>query len=255
VLVIAIIALLATGREALAARGTDNVLLPFGTYVALAYLLPLGVEQLAGHLAVILLAAAAVLVLSRLAWNVTASAALSVVGAAYASWLFGDVGGLVPVALSFAWFCALWARHDPTREVYHLPDVVQVFAVPLAVLAAARGAGSSGVPLPFLAALGCGFSLMLHVRWALTERPPTVGAKLRSGARAAGASVALLVAPGLALGGGLAAGPLLSIGLVELFTTGLYVFIHEVRGPSPHFFGRLALLSALAAVLAGACSR
>jgi phytol kinase len=248
VLAAAIVALLVTGFEALSARGTDNVLVPCGTCALVAHLVPLTAGQLAAHLGVILALGAGVAALSRLSWNLTTSAALAAGLSGYAAWLFGDAACVVPVVLSFGGFCALWALRDPTREVYHLPQVCQVFGVPLALLALARWCGDcDSVRLPFLGAVGAAFSVMLYVRSVLTRRPADRGAKLERAAWAAGVSTLVLVFPALAASGLLSPVPLAGLGLVLLAVTLLYVLVHEVRGASPRFFGRLCALTAVAA--------
>ncbi|HEX2718045.1 MAG TPA: hypothetical protein VHM67_10225 [Gemmatimonadaceae bacterium] len=112
--------------EAVALRGTDNLLIPFGGYLLLAGLL----QKPARHLALALLVTLLLLVLVvglRRRRTLSDSAVIAAVLFGFACWAVGGWRWLVPPVALFLSYTVLWPRRRLIRQRPH--DLVAVAAV------------------------------------------------------------------------------------------------------------------------------
>jgi hypothetical protein len=189
VLVAVVIALLATGFEAVSLGGSDNLIVPLGVFVLLERLLPLPATELGAHAAVLAALLLGVALTAR--WQrLSASASIAALLVGYAVWTLAGAGWLWPLLVFYLthnlllrlppWAAVARADHPPhERERHEISAVFYISLVPVGLAAAYAQWPLEALFLAYLTAVGAGAAIawgtLLPSRWlrGLREyRPP-----------------------------------------------------------------------------------
>lgn len=193
VLAAALVAVLVTGFEAIALRGSDNLFVPLGVAVILSKITTKPVAEIIFQTASLALICAGMLVVARRARCFNAGGTIAAILFAYGAWSLGSWAWALPIFICFGTIALLWrlaSARDVPRPTIKVLTVFHAAAFPLVALLVANMLKQvTLLYAPFVAMLAVVLALAMRSLWP----PPGAGRGAAAAAALRGALSGLLV--------------------------------------------------------------